>query len=115
MSEITKRTYYQVLGVHHDAERSVIHAAWKLAARRHHPDRKAHLGETDTSAAMEKMIELNEAWGVLRDPESRRRYDLSIGIREARCSVCGEAGRQRLGARNQTVGLCDRCYQERVS
>ncbi len=103
-------SYYEILGVHIDAGTDVIHTAWKLAARKHHPDRHIHLGPESELAAREKMVALNEAWAVLRDPTTRRRYDLLIGIRLAPCSRCGTQGRLRLAAGGTAVGLCDLCY-----
>jgi DnaJ-class molecular chaperone len=106
-------SYYEILGVHIDAGTDVIHTAWKLAARKHHPDRHVHQGPESEMEARDKMVQLNEAWSVLRDPTMRRRYDLLIGIRLASCSRCGSQGRLRLASGGAAVGICDSCYSRR--
>ena len=63
-------THYDVLGVEPDASADELRAAYKRAARRAHPD---HGG---SHAAMRAV---NVAWEVLSDPDSRRRYDESLG------------------------------------
>jgi curved DNA-binding protein CbpA len=59
---------YRVLQVDASAESVVIQAAYRALARRFHPD-----GDRPDS---DRMAELNRAYALLRDPESRRRYDL---------------------------------------
>lgn len=105
--------YYEILGVHFEAGTDVIHAAWRLAARKHHPDRVSHLGRESELIAENKMTLLNEAWSVLRDPSSRRRYDIVVGLRFAICSKCGGNGHLRAAAGGSSVGLCDQCFQNR--
>ncbi|HYX10690.1 MAG TPA: J domain-containing protein [Candidatus Acidoferrum sp.] len=57
---------YEVLQVHPSADAEVIRAAYRVLARRHHPD----LGG---DGSMMKAI--NEAWATLRDPILRWAYD----------------------------------------
>ena len=64
-------TYYELLGVDPDAPPAVIRDAYRRAARAHHPDRHG-------DAAAARMAEVNAAWQTLRDPASRRAYDLSL-------------------------------------
>lgn len=59
---------YRILQVDPSAEQVVIQAAYRVLARRFHPDGD----EPDAH----RMAELNRAYATLRDPESRRRYDL---------------------------------------
>lgn len=59
---------YRVLQVDPSAEQVVIQAAYRVLARRFHPD-----GDEPDSR---RMAELNRAYALLRDPESRRRYDM---------------------------------------
>jgi curved DNA-binding protein len=63
------RDYYEVLGISRDASADEIQQAYRKLARRHHPDVNKHPG------AEEKFKEINEAYQVLKDPETRRRYD----------------------------------------
>ncbi|HET9169895.1 MAG TPA: J domain-containing protein [Actinospica sp.] len=63
------RDYYEVLGVGRDASADEIQQAFRQSARRHHPD------VNRDPAAEERFKEINEAYQVLSDPETRRRYD----------------------------------------
>jgi curved DNA-binding protein CbpA len=65
------KDYYAILGVLPTAEDIVIRAAYRALAQRYHPDRY----EGSSEEAHEKMAEINEAYGVLSNPESRKEYD----------------------------------------
>jgi curved DNA-binding protein CbpA len=61
--------YYRVLQVDPEADPEIITAAFRVLARRLHPDR-------DITGVQEyRMAELNRAYSVLRDPAQRRQYD----------------------------------------
>ena len=60
--------YYEVLQVHPRAESEVVRAAYRVLARKYHPD---HGGDP------RRMIALNDAWDVLGDPARRAEYDAS--------------------------------------
>lgn len=62
--------YYQVLGVPRDATAADIKRAYRKLARRHHPD-----VNTGDAAAEQRFKAVNEAYEVLGDPATRRRYD----------------------------------------
>jgi DnaJ domain len=62
--------YYQILGVHRQAEPEVIDAAFRAMARRFHPDR--NVGDRSASERTRQVI---EAHAVLSDPEKRRAYN----------------------------------------
>ena len=65
-----QRDYYKVLQVDPEASPAVITAAYKVLAKRLHP-------ETDLTGVHEiRLAELNRAYDVLRDEAARRRYDL---------------------------------------
>jgi DnaJ-class molecular chaperone len=51
--------YYNVLQVHHDAEKDVIDAAYKCLSKMYHPDLNR------TPAAAERMKEINIAYQVV--------------------------------------------------
>lgn len=63
-----QRTYYVVLGVAADETQHGIRAAFRDLAKRYHPDR---IGPGGTA----NFREIAEAYGVLADADSRRRYD----------------------------------------
>jgi len=60
------KDYYKVLGVSRSADHKEIQKAYRAKAREHHPDK---------GGKPEKMAEINEAFGVLKDPELRARFD----------------------------------------
>ncbi len=66
---MAKRDYYEVLGVARTASDEEIKQAFRRLARRYHPDVSS---EPD---AEERFKEINEAYGVLSDPQKRARYD----------------------------------------
>ena len=67
--------YYTVLGVSRDAGAEQIRKAFRERVRACHPDRVANLDEDLRRLAEEKMVELNEAYAVLRNPARRAAYD----------------------------------------
>jgi molecular chaperone DnaJ len=64
---MSKRDYYEVLGVGKDASADEIKKAFRRLAVQHHPDKE---GGDET-----KFKEVNEAYEVLKDPSKRQRYD----------------------------------------
>lgn len=64
------KDYYAILGVSREATDADIKKAFRLLARRYHPDIAK-----DKAGAEEKFKEINEAYEVLGDPERRKRYD----------------------------------------
>jgi len=67
--------FYAVLGVSLDASHDEIRKAFRERVRACHPDRVANLDEDLRRLAEEKMVELNEAYAVLRNPARRAAYD----------------------------------------
>lgn len=65
-----KRDYYEVLGVAKNASEEDIKKAYRVLAKKYHPD----MNPDDASAA-EKFKEASEAYAVLSDPEKKRQYD----------------------------------------
>nr|WP_238589791.1 DnaJ domain-containing protein [Pseudonocardia sp. AL041005-10] len=63
------RDHYEVLGVGRDAGAEEIQAAYRRLARANHPD------VNRDPAAEDRFKEINDAYHVLADPSSRRRYD----------------------------------------
>ena len=88
--------FYEVLQVHPSAEPEVIRAAYRILARKYHPD---HGGDA------RRMMALNDAWDVLGDPDRRAAYAATranpAGSRTATASR-PEAGAQ--GAATATPG-----------
>ena len=67
---MSKRDYYEVLGVSKNASEAELKSAFRKLAMQCHPDR--HPGD---AAAEAKFKELNEAYDVLKDGEKRAAYD----------------------------------------
>ena len=67
---MSKRDYYEVLGVNRKATEQELKSSYRKLALQFHPDRNP--GNKD---AEEKFKEINEAYGVLSNGDSRARYD----------------------------------------
>lgn len=67
---MSKRDYYEVLGVKKDASDDEIKKAFRKLAIKYHPDKNP-----GDKAAEEKFKEANEAYSVLSDKTKRSRYD----------------------------------------
>jgi len=66
---MSKRDYYEVLGVPRDADENAIKSAYRKLARTFHPD----VNKSDN--AEEHFKEVNEAYEILSDPDKRAAYD----------------------------------------
>ena len=64
-----RRDFYETLGVARDAKPEDLQRAYRKLARTYHPD------VNKDPAAEERFKEISEAYDVLSDPETRRRYD----------------------------------------
>lgn len=67
---MSKRDYYEVLGVPRTATEDDIKKAYKKLAKKFHPDLNP-----DSKTAEENFKEVNEAYEILIDPNKRARYD----------------------------------------
>jgi len=83
-----KRDYYEVLGLERTAQLEDVKKAYKKLALKYHPDRNP-----GDATAEEQFKVCSEAYGVLSDPEKRRRYD-----------QFGHAGMEGAGAGFNDVG-----------
>lgn len=75
------RDYYEILGVSRDADKEEVKRAYRRLARKYHPDVNKEAG------AEERFKEINRAYEVLSEPETRSRYD-----RFGEAGVAGGAG-----------------------
>jgi curved DNA-binding protein len=80
------RDYYKTLGVPKTASAKEIKQAYRRLARKHHPD--VNPGDP---AAETTFKELNEAYEVLGNPETRKKYD-ELGANWRQYEQAGAAG-----------------------
>ena len=65
-----KRDYYEVLGVDRNADDAALKKAYRVLAKKYHPD--TNPGDAEAEA---KFKEASEAYAVLSDPQKRQQYD----------------------------------------
>ena len=68
------QSHYDLLGVQHSATGNEIKQAYRLLAKRHHPDK------SDLPESTSVFQKLNTAYHILSNIQSRREYDESIGV-----------------------------------
>ena len=80
---MSKRDYYEILGVARNATDPQIKSAYRKLALKHHPDRNP-----GDAAAEEEFKAAAEAYAIVSDPEKRSAYD-----RFGHAGVSGAAAR----------------------
>lgn len=65
-----KRDYYEVLGVDRNADEAALKKAYRVLAKKYHPDMNPGDAEAE-----KRFKEASEAYAVLSDPDKRRQYD----------------------------------------
>jgi len=86
---MSKRDYYEILGVGRTASDQDIKSAYRRLAVQHHPDKNP-----GDAAAEDRFKEAAEAYSVLSDSEQRRRYDRfgHAGVSSAASAGWGSPG-----------------------
>lgn len=67
---MSKRDYYEVLGVSRDASEGDLKKAYRRLAMKHHPDRNQNSADSEA-----RFKEVQEAYSVLNDSQKRAAYD----------------------------------------
>ena len=67
---MSKRDYYDILGVNRNAQGDELKKAYRKLAMKYHPDRNP-----DDTSASEKFKEVTEAYEILSDPSKRTAYN----------------------------------------
>lgn len=67
---LTKKDYYDVLGINRNADDAEIKKAYRKLAKKYHPD-----SNSGSPGAEERFKEITEAYNVLSDKEKRKLYD----------------------------------------
>src|SRR5690348_9298341 len=73
-------SYYTVLHVPEDADLAAIRHAYRVLARRYHPD-------AGSGSSTQKFRDVTEAYGVLIDPQRRREHDIDLARSRAHTNV----------------------------
>lgn len=79
---------YEILGVSRTASQEDIKRAYREATLIWHPDKNP-----DNPEAEERYKAINEAYGLLGDPQQRQLYDLQIELPDGKTIDAGEAAR----------------------
>lgn len=72
---MSKKDYYDLLGVEKTASENDIKKAYRKLAMKYHPDKFSNASEKEKKEAEEKFKEVNEAYQVLSDADKRAKYD----------------------------------------
>ncbi|GAB6029749.1 hypothetical protein CHUAL_005464 [Chamberlinius hualienensis] len=67
---IMAEDYYELLGISRDADNREIRKSYKKLALQYHPDKNK-----DNEEIQEMFVKINKAYEVLKDTETRRKYD----------------------------------------
>ena len=70
LSSTVGQDFYKLLGVSKNADNREIRKAFKKLALKYHPDKNS---EDD---AQEKFLKITRAYEILKDDETRKKYDL---------------------------------------
>jgi molecular chaperone DnaJ len=73
-ASVSKRDFYETLGVDRNASDEELKRAYRKLARQYHPDLQTDAQQK--KAAEEKFKEVNEAYEHLSDQDKRKRYDM---------------------------------------
>lgn len=71
------KSYYEILEVSRNASKETIKSEFKKLARKYHPDLNPNNKEAE-----EKFKEINEAYGILSNEDSRKEYDKKLEPQE---------------------------------
>lgn len=102
---------YEVLEVSEKASKEVIDKAYRVLAKKYHPDLQE---QQNKKSAQIKMQEINDAYEILGDDEKRRQYDLALDERRQEEKRIEEERKRRENEqyyRNQSVR--NNQYQQR--
>ena len=70
-----EKNYYDILQVNKNASPEIIEKAYKVLAKKYHPDLQS---EENKKHSEEVLKQINEAYDVLSDPIKRENYDKSL-------------------------------------
>ena len=106
VEQVSKRDYYEVLGLGKDASQDEIKKAYRKMARQYHPD------VNKAADAEDKFKEAKEAYDVLSDDQKRAQYD-QFGHVDPNQGMGG--GRRRISAAASAISLICSLVAEAVA
>ncbi|XP_029009455.1 dnaJ homolog subfamily C member 24 [Betta splendens] len=80
MCDIEDKDLYAVLGASPSNSVQELRRRYQQLALKYHPDRVGH--ESSAESGIDKFLEVEAAWRILGDQNSRRRYDLQRQAQE---------------------------------
>lgn len=104
-------SHYELLGVDRGASQEEVAAAWRVVARRLHPDRHVCKSAEEQRQATQAFAAASRANACLSDPRQRREYDRTLKLRGAQCTACGGEGRthRQQGPLRRVATPCPSC------
>lgn len=96
-------SYYELLGVLEIADDAAIQEAFRVFSESFHPDQHRSESEAFRSSTAHVYKRGVEAYGVLRDPSMRARYDLALAKGQLRL---GHEAREGVGVAQSLDDLC---------
>lgn len=82
MCEAEKKDLYAVLGATPSDSVQQLRSRYQQLALQYHPDRLRGECETEVESGLKKFLEVDAAWRILSDQDSRRQYDLERRAQE---------------------------------
>lgn len=98
------KTLYEILEVSENASQEIIEKAYKVLAKKYHPDLQA---EENKQEAEKHMKEINEAYEILGDEVKRKEYD-------AKLERDRQEKEEREDSKRQTTNYSNINYQEQM-
>jgi curved DNA-binding protein CbpA len=83
---MSRRTFYDVLGINANADASGIRKAYLRASLQHHPDKNLD----DVEGAKARFVEIGQAYATLSDSALRSQYDKELKSGQFRSSGSGD-------------------------
>lgn len=108
------KNYYEILEVNKKASKEVIEKAYKVLAKKYHPDR--HTG-VKKEFANKKIKEINEAYEVLSDEFLKEQYDAELEKEEFEIYLQRQQTReknQNNGRKKQEISLEERMKKHKT-
>ncbi len=84
---MARKTYYEILGLAEGASADEIRKTFRKRAAESHPDKVMHLATELREEARVRMVLLNEAYGVLSNPDRRQEYDKFLELRRKKANA----------------------------